>query len=196
MSHECFMFQVSAEKSLSKEEIQVEQIPLAEESKILTTFAALKEESSSQQQQSSAKKSILDPIVCPYELNNVSELDTSENNEATEPSPQTLDAALDNELKEFVKQRYQKRYRSKFRKSSSNLIDETIIEETDQDLIEAESDDLKDEPEAGNDMFKKHLKTKPKKEVTFKSEPKTIHRSCQRVRPNRGIQFWNPFGIT
>ena len=116
-------------------------------------------------QQSSAKKSILDPIVSPYELNKV-ELDhvKNENNEGLEQSSQKFETSLDNELKEFVKQRYQKRYRSKFRKSGtgSNLIDETIIEETDQDLIEAESDLNND-----SDMFKKHLKSKPKKEVTF-----------------------------
>ena len=144
----------------------------------MTTFAALKEESSN-----SVKKSILDPIVNPYELNKASEEQADhrqkhqladenekqeeENNKSeSETAKFETSASLDNELKEFVKQRYQKRYRSKFRKSS-HLVDDIIIEENEEDLrLEAENNE---------DMFKKHLKTKPKKEVTFKSEPKTIH---------------------
>ena len=127
------------------------------------------------------KKSILDPIVNPYELNKASEeqadhrqkhqladeneKEEEENNKSeSEAAKFETSASLDNELKEFVKQRYQKRYRSKFRKSS-HLVDDIIIEENEEDLrLEAENNE---------DMFKKHLKAKPKKEVTF-SEPKTI----------------------
>ena len=174
------ILQVSEEKSLSKEDI--EQIPFANSpddfSKNLTTFAALKEESSN-----SVKKSILDPIVNPYELNKASEEqadhrqqhqlaekenEKEENNKSESETAkfETSASSLDNELKEFVKQRYQKRYRSKFRKSS-HLVDDIIIEENEEDLrLEAENNE---------DMFKKHLKPKSKKEVTFaKSEPKTI----------------------
>ena len=127
------------------------------------------------------KKSILDPIVNPYELNKASEEqadhrqqhqlaekenEKEENNKSESETAkfETSASSLDNELKEFVKQRYQKRYRSKFRKSS-HLVDDIIIEENEEDLrLEAENNE---------DMFKKHLKAKPKKEVTF-SEPKTI----------------------
>ena len=52
------------------------------------------------------------------------------------------DPVTTNELKEFVKQRYARRYRSKFprhhRKSSTNLIDEVILEE-DEDALAAEN---------------------------------------------------------
>ena len=128
------------------------------------------------------KKSILDPIVNPYESNKAPEeqgdhhqqhqlAENSEeknNKSESEEAKFETQASLDNELKEFVKQRYQKRYRSKFRKSS-NLVDDIIIEENEEDLR------LEEAENNGEDMFKKHLKTKPKKEVTFKSEPKTIH---------------------
>ena len=53
-----------------------------------------------------------------------------------------VDDPVTNELKEFVKQRYARRYRSKFprhhRKSSTNLIDEVILEE-DEDALAAEN---------------------------------------------------------
>lgn len=145
---------VSEDKSLPKEDVQVSgDCPeLNTPEKKLTTFAALKKAQNPDQEESleDGKKSILDPVVNVYELN---ETNNSEETEETEskvesvnnsepPETETKAKEAVNELKELVKQRYARRYRSKFpRRKSSNLIGEIIVEE-DEDDLEAEKLEL------------------------------------------------------
>ena len=130
-----FTQHLKSDKILPKSEITSpvkEIVPTVE----LTTFAALKKDSV----KTEPLQEVTDPVVPESETEPLNIEIPTENHEVKQHE------VINNELKEFVKQRYAKRYRSKFhkRKTTSTIIDEVIIEENEEDIERAESEEYTD----------------------------------------------------